>query len=121
MERLKAALVSTPALETLCYSPEEDGFVGRIVLGVDAYGLGFGAILQQEDRDGKRHPVCYESGLWTPAESRYDTVKLECRGLLLAVRKFHYYLYSVRFLVEIDARTLVHQLNQPTSDLPGTV
>src|SRR5437588_988312 len=121
MERLKAALVSAPALKTLCYSPQEDGFVGQIVLGVDACGLGFGAILQQEDRDGKRQPVRYESGLWTPAESRYDAVKLECRGLLRAVKKFRYYLYGVRFLVEIDARTLVHQLNQPMSDLPGTV
>ena len=37
------------------------------------------------------------------------------------MKKFRYYLYGVRFLVEIDARTLVHQLNQPTSDLPGTV
>ena len=88
---------------------------------MDACGLGFGAILQQEDRDGKRHPVLYESGLWTPAESRYDAVKLECPWLLRAVKKFRYYLYGVRFLVEIDARTLVHQLNQPTSDLPGTV
>src|SRR5205085_10241690 len=35
--------------------------------------------------------------------------------------KFRYYLYGVTFLVEIEARTLVHQLNQLTSDLPGTV
>jgi len=31
------------------------------------------------------------------------------------------YLYGVRFLVQIDAKTLVHQLNQPASDLPGSV
>ena len=121
MDRLKRALVSAPALKSLVYTSEKDGFVGRVVLGVDACGLGYGAILQQENRDGKRHPVRYESGLWTPAESRYDAVKLECRGLLRALKKFRYYLYGVRFLVEIDARTLVHQLNQPTSDLPGTV
>src|SRR5205085_9640070 len=33
MERLKAALVSAPALKTLCYSPEEDGFVADSVRG----------------------------------------------------------------------------------------
>jgi len=120
MKKLKAALISAPALMPLVYAPEEGGFVGRIVLRVDASRFGFGAILQQEDRDGKRHPVRYESGLWTPAESRYDAVKLECRGLR-AIKKFRYYLYGVHFLVEIDARTLVHQLNQPTSDLPGTI
>jgi len=31
------------------------------------------------------------------------------------------YLYGVGSLVEIDAKTLVHQLNQPASDLPGLV
>jgi len=31
------------------------------------------------------------------------------------------YLYGVRFLVEIDAKTLFHQLNQPASDLPDSV
>ena len=121
MDRPKQALISAPALKKLVYSPKEDGFVGRVVLGVDACGLGFGAILQQEDRSGKRHPVRYKSGLWMLAESRYDAVKLECRRLLRALKKFRYYLYGVRFLVEIDAHTLVHQLNQPTSDLPGMV
>ena len=73
----------------LIYTPdEEDGFVGKVVLGIDTCGLGFGAILQQEDRGQKRHPVRYESGLWTPAERRYDAVKLECRGLLRALEKF---------------------------------
>ena len=108
-------------LKPLVYRPEDDGFVGEIVLGVDACGLGFGAILQQEDQESRRHPVRYESGLWTPAETRYDAVKLECRGLLRALKKFHYYLYGVQFLIEINARTLVHQLNQPTSDLPGAI
>src|SRR5437588_5384748 len=68
-----------------------------------------------------RHPVRYESGLWTPAETRYDAVKLECRGLLRALKKFRYYLYGVHFLVEVDAQTLIHQLNQPTSDIPGAI
>jgi hypothetical protein len=121
MKSLKEALITAPALMPLAYVPEEDGFVGGVVLGVDACGLGFGAILQQLDRSGRRHPVRYESGLWTPTEARYDAVKLECRGLLRALRKFRYYLYGIQFLVEIDARTLVHQLNQPISDLPGAI
>jgi hypothetical protein len=121
MKRLTDSLVMAPALLPLTYTPEADGLVVRIVLGVDACGLGFGTILQQEDRDGKRHPARYESRLWTPAETCYDAVKLQCRGLLRALEKFCYYVYSVQFLVEIDARTLVHQLNQPTSDLSGAI
>src|SRR5205085_12588590 len=121
MRKLKEALISAPALKPLVYTPEEDGFIGGIVLGVDTCGLGFGAILQQEDRERRRHPVRYERGLWTPAEARYDAVKLECRGLMRALKKFRYYLYGTYFLIEIDARMLVHQLNQPTSDLPGPI
>ena len=63
----------------------------------------------------------YESGLWTLAETRDDAVKLVCRGLLCALTKFLYYLYGVQFLIEIDACMLVHQLNQPTSYLPGAI
>jgi len=40
---------------------------------------------------------------------------------LKALKKLRMYLYGVRFLVEIDAKTLVHQLNQPASDLPSSV
>ena len=79
-----------------------------MVLGVDACGLGFGAILQQEDRESRRYRVRYECGLWRLAETRYDVVKLECRGLLRTLKKFRYYLYGVQFLIEIDACTLFH-------------
>ena len=69
MRKLTEASISAPVLKPLVYTPEEDGFVGGIILGVDACRLGFGAILQQEDRKQRRHPVRYESGLWTPAET----------------------------------------------------
>ena len=45
MEKLKLALSLAPALKPMVYTPEEDAFVERIILGVDACGLGFGAIL----------------------------------------------------------------------------
>ena len=78
MKKLKTALDSPPALMLLVYMPENVGCVGEIVLGVDACGFCFGEILQQEDRENRRHPVRYENGLWTPAETRYNAVKPEC-------------------------------------------
>ena len=45
MEKLKLVLSLAPPLKPLVYTPEEDAFVGRIILGVDACGFGFGAIL----------------------------------------------------------------------------
>ena len=51
MEKLKIVLGSAPALRQWVYTPEDDGFVGGIILGIDACGLGFVAILLQEDRE----------------------------------------------------------------------
>ena len=59
--------------------------------------------------------------MWTNTDQKYDLGKLECQGLLKALIKFGHYLYGVGFLVEIDTRMPVHQLNQPASDLPGSV
>ena len=121
MEELNCALISPPALRPIVYVPEGDEGVSRLVLGVDSSLVGYGAILQQEDERGKRHPARYESGLWTETERRYDTGKLECRALLRSIKKFCNYLYGVHFLVETEAQTLVHQLNQPITDIPGAV
>ena len=122
MRDLKHALVSPPALLPIVYTAEPGKKIpGRIVLGVDASRLGYGAILQQEDENGGRHPARYESGLWMDTERNYDAGKLECRALLRAVKKFKNYLYGVHFLVEIDAKTLIHQLNQPINDIPGAM
>ena len=46
MEKPKTVLSSVTVLQPLVYTPEEDGFVGGIVLGFDGCRLGFGAILQ---------------------------------------------------------------------------
>ena len=117
MDKLKRVLTSAPALRPINYDDSR-----LVVLSVDSSLQGWGAVLQQEDsKMKKRHPAHYESGMWTDAERKYDSRKLECRGLLKALKKLRYYLYGVRFLVEIDARMLVHQLNQPASDLPGSV
>src|SRR5258706_3818075 len=118
MDDLKDALTHAPALKPIDYKAD-----GKIILSIDSSQLGWGAILQQEEKLGskKRHLAWYENGLWSITEKKYDSRKLECRGLLRALKKLRFYLYGIRFLVEIDAKTLVHQLNQPASDLPGSV
>src|SRR5258705_10704901 len=118
MDDLKDARTHAPALKPINYKAD-----GKIILSVDSSQLGWGAILQQEEKpeSKKRHPARYENGLWSVADKKYDSGKLECRGLLRALKKLRFYLYRIRFLVEIDVKTLVHQLNQPASDLPGSV
>ena len=117
MDAIKKSLTEAPVLKPIDYESS-----GQIGLSVDSSPQRWGAILQQEEVDmKKRHPAQYESGLWASSEKKYDSGKVECRGLLKALKNLRYCLYGVIFLREIDARTLVHQLNQPASDLPGCI
>jgi hypothetical protein len=117
MQLLKNALTTAPALMPLDYSPT----AGKVILAVDSSVTGFGGVLMQLNENNKRRPCRYESGLWTPAERKYDIVKLECRSLLHMLRKCRPWLYGIRFTVETDANTLVAQLNRTATDLPGAL
>jgi hypothetical protein len=117
MNALKTALTTAPALVSIDYKSG-----GDIILAVDASLKGWGCVLMQVNTGtGKRHPARYESGLWNNAEEKYDATKRECRGLLKSLKKLRGYLYGVQFKVEIDANTLVAQLNKVASDLPGAL
>jgi hypothetical protein len=74
--------------------------------------------LQENDENKDRYLGHYESRLWHKAKKRYDAGKRECHGLMKALKKFCSYVYGVRFHVETDTNTLVHQLNLPANNLP---
>ncbi|KAJ6110929.1 hypothetical protein N7486_003164 [Penicillium sp. IBT 16267x] len=92
----------------------------EIIVAVDASGTGWGGVLMQV-RNGVRKPARYESGVWSESERMYDAGKRECRGVLKALKKFRHWLYGVHFTLEIDAKTLVAQLNRSATDLPGAL
>src|SRR5271170_784184 len=88
-----------------------------IVLNANASTtIGWGT-LSQVQPDGRPRPARYESRIWSGAELKYDAVKLECRGLLNAL-KLQFWLYGRHFYLETDAQTLVWLLNPPPNDLP---
>ncbi|KAJ9481740.1 hypothetical protein VN97_g11726 [Penicillium thymicola] len=91
-----------------------------VVIAVDASLKGWGAVLMQV-RDGVRKPARYESGTWSATEQQYDAGKRECQGVLKALKKFRHWVYGVHFTLEIDAKTLVSQLNRSATDLPGAL
>jgi hypothetical protein len=118
MDELKEYFTKSPILVSLDFSAS----AGLIVLSVDASTtIGWGAILQQKQDDGTTRPARYESGLWSAPERKYDAVKLECRGLLKALKKLRFWLFGRFFRVETDAQTLVWLLNQPPNDLPNAM
>jgi RNase H-like domain found in reverse transcriptase len=103
MDTLKAALTTASALMPIDYS--EGG--GTIFCGSDTSLDGWGGHLSQEDSEGRRHLSRYESGIWSESERRYDAGKRECRALMKILKKFRNYLYGIKFVVEVDVRTLV--------------
>ena len=119
MALLKEKLTTAPLLCKIHYDPK-DGW-GQVVLGVDASLDGWGATLGQYDDKGRLRVARYESGLWSPAERKYDATKRECRGVLKALRKLRFTLYGVHFMLETDANVLVAQLNRAATDLPGAL
>ena len=91
MDELKRRLTTAPILISLDFSPS----ALDILLHVDASTtIGWGGVLSQLQSDGTIRPSRFESGLWNDAEKKYDAVKLECRGLLKALKKFRFWLYN---------------------------
>lgn len=116
METLKASITKAPALMTPDYKTG-----GRLYMSVDASQEGAGAVLEQIGPDGKRHPCRFESTMWSEAESKWHSTKLECRAVLWGLKKFRIWLYGRQFTIETDAQTLIAQLNRSSADVPGSV
>ena len=119
MQTLKDKLISAPILCKLHYDPEEGW--GMVVLAVDSSLDGWGGTLGQYDDKGRKRVARYESGTWNEAVQKYDATKRECRGLLKCLQKVRFWLYGVHFILELDANTLVAQLNKAATDLPGAL
>ena len=78
--KLKELLSSPPVLAYLCFSKP-------FVLHTDASGQGLGAVLEQEQADGRLHPIAYASQTLSPAESAL--------GILWAAKHFTAYLLRI--------------------------
>ena len=73
----------------------------------DASSRGFGALLEQEGDDGKRHPVAYASCQTNLAKQKYAPTELEVAGLIFAVEHFEVYLIGSTTTVYTDHQALV--------------
>lgn len=118
MNTLKKCITEAPVLISLDFSLS----ALPIILHVDASSsIGWGAILSQLQKGGELHPARFESGIWSNVERKYDALKLECRGLLKALKKLRFWLFGRYFSVRTDSQTLVWLLNQPPNDLPNAM
>ncbi len=114
MNKLKLTLITALIMRSLNYSEQTE----EIVLVVNTSLQEWRAMLQQIALNFKnQHLVWYESELWNEQETRYDAEKWECRDLMMTLKKIRYWLYDMKFIIEIDVNTLMMQLNKSASDL----
>ena len=68
----------------------------------DASGRGLGAVLEQEQADGRNHPIAYASHILSPHEQQYRIKELETLAVVWSLRHFRAYLYGHKCIVYTD-------------------
>ncbi|XP_069993534.1 uncharacterized protein [Penaeus vannamei] len=87
----------------LCKQPilQLPNFQKPFILRTDASQDGVGAVLMQET-DGEIYPVAYHSCKLKSAERNYSTVEKELLAVVDGIKKYYFYLYGDKFLLETD-------------------
>ena len=113
MNILKLTLTTVSILKLLNYFFLAD----EIILAVNFSLKKWNVIFSQVNfKINKRHLSRYENKLWIKSKSRYDATKRKCRELLKTLKKIRFWLYKMRFIIEIDANILIAQLNRSVAD-----
>ena len=112
-ETLKKKCMTAPVL---AFADLEKPFV----LETDASGIGLGAVLLQEQEDGKLHPVAYASRALHGSQKNYHSSKLEFLTLKWAItEQFREYLMYKPFTVRTDNNPLTYIMTMPNLDAMG--
>ena len=101
-QKLKDMVTAAPVLAH--YSHQ-----APIIVSADASSFGLGAVLLQEQPDGRRAPVTYISRALTASEQKYAQIEKEALAMTWACERLHCYLFGCEepFLIETDHRPLV--------------
>ena len=86
-EELKECLITRPVLAY-------PNFKNDFVLETDTSVHGIGAAQGQTQDDGNLHPVSYASRALTATEKNYGITEFEAPAVVLAIFRFHYFLYG---------------------------
>lgn len=81
-------------------------------LHTDASSQGFGAMLLQKQADLNWAPIAFFSQATNQAESRYHSFELEMLAIVRAIKRFHIYLYGLKFTIITDCNALVYAINK---------
>ena len=93
-EKLKTALTSNLALTH--YHPNE-----QIYVDSDASNSGLGAVILHKE-DGKLKPISHVSRTLLPGEMNYSQIEKEGLAIIFAIKIFHKYVHSRKFIFQMD-------------------
>lgn len=78
----------------------------QLELFTDASDIGWGAVLvafEKDDIDKENPLICgYGAGTWKPNEKNYHINEKELLAVKLGIKRFHYHLLPVKFIVRTD-------------------
>lgn len=109
-DKVKNKLTTAPVLVSA-------NFAKPFILQCDASTLGVGAVLAQNDSDGNERPIAYMSQKLNKAQRNYSITELECFAVILAIKKFRYFIEGQEFKVITDHASLKWLMGQ--KDLTG--
>lgn len=117
MKEVQEAIKNCPGLRPIDYESELP-----VILGVDSSYIGFGYVLSQIGKDGKRYPNRFGSGTWNVRESHYSQSKVELFGLYRSLRAVRIYIIGVfKLIVEVDAQYIKGMINNPDVQPNATI
>ena len=74
-------------------------------------------ILQCTSPNSPKQIVCFHSGIWTPTQLNYNTIKKEILSIVLCVLKFQSDLLNQKFLVRINCKSAKHVLEKDVQNI----
>lgn len=110
-EATKELLVQSSGLSF--YDPKKD-----LVVTCDASPYGVGSVLSMVDGEGVEKPVFFHSATLTPTQQNYSQLEREALSIIVALRRFHKYLYGRRFKIRTDHRALQF-IFDPAKNIPA--
>ncbi|NAU33243.1 hypothetical protein EE082_27610 [Klebsiella pneumoniae] len=106
-ESIKRYLTSPPVLAALIPGKP-------LILYTAALDESLGALLAQENKNGKENSLYYLSRWLIPAELKYPAMEKQCLALIFAVQKLRHYMLSHKISLVSRVNPLQYLMTRPT-------